>query len=1173
VLFISTFRHKVVLFFIVCCLPSAIGFSQVEDSTSVSTAHLSRFAIGAKDSVVTLPSQFIVEGTDSVWLDSALLRKGYDYLLDLRWGTLKLKRTIPALADTSRKHNLIVRYSALPFTFQPEYRHHEPVPLKDTTTGKTQQLSKSVSTFNMDDIFGSNVEKSGSILRGLSVGSNRDLTVTSGFNMQMSGKIASNVDVTASLTDENIPLQPEGTTQQLQDIDKVFIQVRGTDASATLGDFTLGLAGTEFGNYNRKVEGAEGIGEYRTDFTRGELIISAGTTRGKFTTDQFFGQDAVQGPYVLTGQYNEVNIIVIAGTEKVYIDGEQVVRGEANDYTIDYSTAQITFTPKRLITHVSRITVDFEYTDQQFNRNMFAIQATNSFLNDRVTMQASVIREADDQSSPIGTTLSDTDLTILQNAGANRANAYTPGLDSVGQGKGQYEAFDTTVFSPVTMDSVRYLAYRYAPQDTIHAIYAITFSFVGIGLGDYNQVTIGQYAFVGIHQGGYNPVQTLPIPQSHTVTDFNTTVKLGEGLSIKGEGAYSSFDQNLYSTLSGVTINGGAYNLSMEYAPESLKIGGTNIGKLQIDANDRFLDSNFTPIDRINTIEFNRDWNIEDSSNANEEIREATVKYQPGSSLGFSGEAGRITRGDFFSSDRYTVGGYFSRSGMPSASYTFEVLNSQDDQLLSNTNWLKDSGMVADSLGSFTPRFKYDHEYRLETGGATDTAFGGSYRFFEFTPGLTMRNILGTTLLTEYGWREEDSIYLGNLQKADAAFTQHYVAQFPTIESFTSNLSVTSVIKRYTDEFETRDESNVNSFLVQWHANYSPFNHAIESDWFYDAASERSAKYNRIFESVPIGTGNYVYIGDVNDSHVVSASDFRLTTYDGNYISVLVPSNDYVPVTDLNANTRIRINASRLFSKQSALGEILSPLSTETSVRIAENSTDPDTRDIYFLHFSKFLNDSTTLDGTNAITQDVYLWENDPAFSMRLRFDQLGGYTQYSGENDRSYSREQSVRIRWHLVPEIANQIDASHKIDNLTSNVFSASVRGIVSDGFTSDYSYRPIQPVELGFTFGVTRATNFDTTTANLNNQSVRLAYSFNNKGQVRTQFSREEAILDRAGAIFPYQLTGGLVAGRTWLWTLAFDYKLTQFIQSEINYDGRIENSGAAIHTGRAEVKAFF
>ena len=56
---------------------------------------------------------------------------------------------------------------------------------------------------------GGGLKRSGSIVRGVNVGSNKDMTLNSGLNLQLSGKLTDDLEIVAALTDASTPIQPE----------------------------------------------------------------------------------------------------------------------------------------------------------------------------------------------------------------------------------------------------------------------------------------------------------------------------------------------------------------------------------------------------------------------------------------------------------------------------------------------------------------------------------------------------------------------------------------------------------------------------------------------------------------------------------------------------------------------------------------------------------------------------------------------------------------------------------------------------------------------------------------------------------------------------------------------------------------------------------------------------
>lgn len=1133
------------LIFIILILFSNIGYSQFQERYNLFERTIA-LAIDSAATDFNLPDSFLIKYSEQVWLDSLQLKQNVEYIIDYTGGQIKFLKIFPP--------GQIVRiyYRFLPLQIKRNYFYRELLIYQPDDSGKT--ISKISSTGRQKTVeAASSLRQNGSIVRGISIGTNQGLKLESGLRMQISGKITDKLEVVAALTDQNTPIQPEGNTQTLQEIDKVFIQLKSDRFQGTLGDYYLSYEGTEFSPYNRKLQGVMGT----VELGKSRATVSGAVSRGKYTTNFFLGQEGNQGPYQLKGDRGQIDIIVLAGTENVWIDGQLMTRGENNDYIIEYSNGQIIFTRHRLITADSRITVDFQYSDQKFQRSLYSIDLATGTNNDKLRLGIRLLRESDNKNNPLDYTLNDENRLRLQLAGDNPDSAYVSGANYLGTGKGNY----------VAVDSAGVTFYRYVGPGA--GDYNVGFNYVQPGNGSYRLAGYANYRYVGPGNGSYDPVIFLTPPESHDLADMELAFQPWNNFQINSEVALSRFDQNLLSSRDDGNNSGLAMSTRFGFKQQPIKFWGSNFGKFDLSGKFRQVQQQFQYIDRSEEVEKNRKWDLTSTASQNEQIIEFQGGYFPVEQMNITGSVGNNRRGEDFFSRRWELGSEIKYPKIPQLRYRIESIDRKESKLNRTGTWLRQSGNGQYQLWKLKSTIDFQAEKKQES--FQDTLELG-FRYYEIGPGLKLMNWKKMSFSVGITQRQQDKFEGGDFRRESEALTQTSGWQLNEWNNLSLSLDYTHRKRSYADSSIGTKLTD----LADFRADYSPFHRALTTNWHYQLSNTQVAKQERIFIKVEPGQGTYRF-----DE---ASNDYVYDSLLGDYILRIRTTDEFVPVIELRASSTIKFQPELLWKSNRGSNsksmpqwkKWLSAISTETFVQLEEKTQEPDVWSIYRLELSKFQNDSTTIYGTKNFRQDFYWGRNDRKFSLRLRYNERISLNNQYLEGKQDFALfEREVRIHSQLSQKISSQLDFRNRheskfytISNRDKNIFSKEAE--------LDLSYRPRQPLEIALKTRWANAENRVDNPIKVNFIALapRINYSFRGKGRLRAEIEFNQVDVTPKNALVPYEMVSGNRGGTNWRWLASFDYNVSRYLRASFSWNGRYEEYlKKPIYTVRAEMRAYF
>jgi len=1138
---------------------------------------------------------FIIPGSETVTAGEVVL-DSTAYRLDYRNGLLSLTLTEP---DPSAV--LVVRYRTSSYSFQEVYlrRRLAEAGERDSTAapGVVEEVYRAQRPI---DPFGdARLQRSGSITRGILAGNNRDVTVESGLRMQLSGEITDGVSVQAVLTDENTPIQPEGTTQRIDEFDKVFIEIATDKGTAQLGDFDLAFEQSEFARFTRKLQGITVFGALPNPkgalFAGGSAAVAGATARGIFRSQDLIPLDGVQGPYRLEGQNGERFIIVIPGSEVVYQDGQRLTRGESNDYVIDYATGEITFTPRRLLTADRRLTVEFQYSTNQFTRTLVGTEVQARFWEApsgtaRARLGVTYIREADGRqfNEEFGLTGADSLLIV----GAGDAPALRSGAEVVlFDPEAPYVQYVQETRAVAGGIDTLFVALQQVPGPD-RTVYRVRFRRVGSGMGRY--VREGQsvngivYVYRGRGMGEYEPDRLLPKPKRQQLFDLHASVEPVKGVELFGEWARSLNDLNRLSDLDAEDDADDAGLAGLRVKPFDLTIGGLRFGTLEGLVRRRITGASFTSFDRTRPVEFGRQWNLLSrqvnatggAGQAGDEVTdEAQVQFKVSPGTGLKYTRGRLELGEDFSGERQVLEVTAAEGAWPALEYRLEDIGSLEVLQAEEGAWVRQLGRLSKPLlqNKLTTRLEVEHEQRRQLALGTDSLLRPSFAFLEVRPGVTWQRE-ALELGAELERRTEDRWAEGELRDAATAWTLQTNARYRAGQLLNTNATLGYRVNRYEAYFRVQEkQENTESVVVQWNGDFRPLERAVDLNWFYEAQTERTPTLQEIYVRTGPERGEFVW-EDANADGILQIDEFlpERTPDEGSYVRTFVPSDSLTAVISVQARVRLRLDPSTRWAESTAGWQrVLSNVTSQTTVEVQEKSREPDLRQIYLLNLHRFRDPLNTLNGRLRIGQDFYLFRRETRYGLDLSFSQVRGLTELTaGEEERFiniYRAEGRYRLqtRWNL------KVTAARERNRVLSETFASRRYDIQSLNLYPEMSFQPSPAFRVSG--GVSYARKKDGLAgrrADVLRVPFEGRYSRVRKMQLTGRFEVAQVALEgEAVGLAQFELTEGRGPGTSFLWGINGQYAVNTYLRATVAYDGRAPADAPVLHTLRLQLSAVF
>lgn len=1037
------------------------------------------------------------------------------------------------------------------------------------------------------------LDYNGSFSRGISFGNNQDLVLNSSFNLQLAGNLGDGIEILAAITDENIPLQPEGNTQQLREFDRIFIQLKKDNNRLIAGDYELQRPDSYFMNYFKKLQGAT-FSNTSQVLGKGQLTTSASVaiSRGQFARNQIAAQEGNQGPYKLRGSEGERFIIVLAGTEKVFLDGVLLRRGLEEDYIIDYNRGEVTFTNKILITKDSRVVVEFEYTDQSYLRSMYTLNT--EYQSKKFRTYFNFFNQQDSKNSTGNINLSDDDKRILQAAGDDFSQAVIPSIDTLDEFNSfrvAYALKDTTITCNGQTNPLQYLEFSTNPDS---ANYTARFSLVGSGNGNYvlDSAQIANervYRWVGldpetcIPQGDYEAVVQLVPPKQQQLLTAGGEYEFSKTASILTEVSLSRNDLNRFSNLDKGDDTGLAAYTTFR---KDFNLGGDSSGwLLRSNLSYEFVQETFQALNPYRNPEFLRDWNIANiqgianTVDAQEQLAKgglAIEKKDWGSvEYGFSS----FFRDSLYTGLRHVMGLNFKRAGWELTGNGSYLSTDEPDK---STRFFRPRFNLVKTfkklnnwrLGADGQREKSDR-YENARGDTLSAAsfFFDRYKIFIESP-VEGKNKLGLNYSQRLDYAPIDTDYARNTTATEFNVNGELSAQ--------RNLRLAgNFTYRKLEVVDTAltPQTPAETFLGRADLGLNLAKGAIRSNTTYEIGSGQEPKLEFTYVKVNQGEGTHIWLDSLfNNDGVIQQNEMEIAPFQdlADYIKVTTVTDEFIRTDNVNLNQSLQINPRAVWYNKRGFLKFMSKLATQSTLKINRKTQDaPGVSPWNPLQLE--IPDTALVAVSSNIRNILFFNRSDPKYDFQVgQSSNESRVVQTSGYESRR-TTEQFFRTRWNITKTLSTQWSVTRGERESDSEFFDNKDYRLRFWRLEPQFTFLPGKNFRSILRYKFQQDENVLMAEGEMAQQhdfNIEATYNRSGKSSLRAQFSFVKVQFDgEANSPVGFVILNGLQPGENFLWNVTLNRQLANNIQLNLSYEGRKTGSARVVHVGRAQVAATF